>query len=161
MWRKFLFFLVCLHIIVLLQPLSDPMKKDRYSTALKMRKMSHKEMESLVQDGLLVLEHVIAFQGFLLLSVSLYYSHCVRPIHKLYSQAGSILRSSQSSLSDGLSAIQVVLKADTIFWDPAISHHCPLSPTHQRSSTLHSSKVCTLVNFPLTYLFIICFQFVF
>lgn len=73
-----------------------------------MRKLRHKETESLVQGGLLVLEHVIASKGFLPLSVSLCYSGCLRTIHKLYIQAGFLLESNQSSLEDGLSTIQVV-----------------------------------------------------
>lgn len=53
-------------------------------------------------DGLFISEHDIAFKEFFSsLTVSLYYSGgCLRPSHKLYIWAASILESSQSSLWD-------------------------------------------------------------
>ena len=127
-----------------------------------MIKLRHKETKSLVQGKLLVLEHVVAFKGFFLsLFVSLYYSYCLRPIQKLYIQAGSILQSSQSSLSDGLSIIQVVLKADTIFWDPRISHHCPLPQDSPKTINSMYLKGLHPVNLPLNYLYIFFFHFTF
>lgn len=96
------------------------MKKDKYSTVLQKRKLRYKEAEWLVQDYMgSILEHVIAFKAFFLsLTISPCYSNLLRPIHKLYIQAGSVLAQASLDSGTGLFAIQTVLKADTVFQDP-------------------------------------------
>ena len=74
-------------------------------------------------DGLLILEKVFAFKGFFLSPTAcLYCSDCLRPVQKLYSQAGCLLESSQSRLWDWSLSHSSGLRDGHHFWGSCLFH---------------------------------------